>query len=124
MAYDWTPELESKIIEALTEKNLTRLCMERDDLPSRWTVLRRMEESPEFATQCARADKMRGQLWATKVELEAEQCDEDNAQSAKVKISAYQWLASKENAKYGDKLQTELSGPDGGKIPVSLEIDL
>jgi hypothetical protein len=124
MAYDWTAQLEDAIIEGLTERNLTRLCMERKDIPSRWTILRRMDDSPAFATRCARADKLRGQLWATKVELEAESCDPVTAQAAKVKISAYQWLASKEDAKYGDKLTTELSGPNGGAIPVSIEIDL
>ena len=85
-------------------------------MPARTTVLRWMYDNAEFATRCARADKLRAQMWASKVEETAEQCDEDNAQSSKVKISAYQWLASKEDAKYGDKVQQEVSGPNGGAI--------
>lgn len=110
-AIDWTPELEEALIEALAETNLYRLCNEDARFPSRWTVLRYMERNPEFATRCARADKLRGQKWATKIELAAEACDEETAQSAKVKISAYQWLASKEDAKYGEKMQH--TGADG-----------
>jgi hypothetical protein len=34
------------------------------------------------------------------------------------------WLKNRKPAEWRDKIQTELSGPDGGKIPVSLEIDL
>lgn len=101
-AIERTQELADKIVEGLAEANLYRLCQE-DGFPSRWTVLRWMDDDAEFATRCARADKMRAQKWATKIELEAENCTENNAQSAKVKISAYQWLASKEDAKYGDK---------------------
>lgn len=114
--YPWTGSLKDQIVEGLMEKNLYRLCNEDITIPARGTVLNEIEKDPEFATRCARADKLRGQKWATKIELEAEGCTEDNAQSARVKISAYQWLASKEDAKYGDKVQQEVSGPGGGAI--------
>jgi hypothetical protein len=109
--YPWTAEIKDAIVSGLLEKNLYRLCNEDDTLPARTTVLDEIALDAAFAARCARADKLRAQKWATKIELEAEGCTEDNAQSAKVKISAYQWLASKEDAKYGEK--TAITGADG-----------
>ena len=120
----YTPEIADAICEGLLEYNLYRLCNESDTLPARTTVLGWMERNPEFAAKCARADKLRAQKWATKIELAAENCDESNAQSSKVQISAYQWLASKEDAKYGDKIQAEVSGPNGGPMQVQEVSDL
>jgi hypothetical protein len=118
--YPWTIELKKAIVAGLLEKNLYRLCNEDDTLPARTTVLDEIEKDSAFAARCARADKLRGQKWATKIELEAEGCTEDNAQSAKVKISAYQWLASKEDAKYGDK--TAITGDGGGPVQIITSI--
>jgi hypothetical protein len=98
-----------KIVGGLAELNLYRLC-KSDEFPARSTVLRWMENNIEFATRCARADQARAQKWATLVEETAETCTEENATAARVKISAFQWLASKEDAKYGDRQEVKHSG--------------
>lgn len=49
----------------------------------------------------------------------------EEAQIARVQLDWLKWSASKLGPKqYGDKVQQEISGPGGGAIPVSLEIDL
>jgi hypothetical protein len=108
-----TSELADKIVEALAEDNLYKVT-HMDGFPSRWTVLRWMDEDSAFATRCARAEKLRAQKRAAQIEELANQCSEDNFQSMKVKISTAQWLASKEDARYGDKI--EHTGADGGPI--------
>lgn len=107
-----TPELADKIVEALAEDNLYKVTNTLG-FPSRWTVIRWMDEDKEFATRCARAEKLRAAKRAAKIEELADECDEENFQSTKVKIATAQWLASKEDAKYGDKTQMEHSGEVG-----------
>jgi hypothetical protein len=46
--------------------------------------------------------------------------DHDHIARSRLRVDARKWYASKlAPKKYGDKLQTELSGPDGGPIPIS-----
>ncbi len=104
----------------LLDENLAQIC-QRKGFPARTTIMRWHEEHPDFASRCARADKLRGDTWAAKVAQTARECHEDNAQSSKVKISAYQWLASKENAKYADK--HALTGADGGAVELKVEVE-
>jgi len=100
--YDRTQALADKIVEGLAEENLYKLTQNKD-FPSRWTILRWIDEDVDFATRCARAEKLRAAKRAAKIEELADQCTEANFQSMKVKISTAQWLASKEDAKYGDR---------------------
>ena len=116
-AIERTPKLANAIIEALAEQNLYKLTQSKE-FPSRWTVLRWMEEDSDFATRCARAEKLRAAKKVSEIEDLARSCDEDNYQSRKVTISTLQWLASKEDARYGDLSKLELSGADGGPLVV------
>lgn len=47
--------------------------------------------------------------------------DKDNIQRARLKVDARKWIASKlKPRKYGDFSKSEISGPNGGPISVSL----
>ncbi len=116
----YSDDIAETICTMLLEENLYQIC-QREGFPHRNTVTRWMDERPEFAARCARADKLRGDMWAALVADTAKDCTELNPQSSKVKISAYQWLASKENAKYGDRNQ--ITGADGGPIEVKVEVE-
>jgi hypothetical protein len=66
---------------------------------------------------------MQADLMDDKILDEAEACDEDNYQAAKVRIAAYQWRASKlAPKKYGDKIQAEVGGADGGPIQAAIAV--
>jgi hypothetical protein len=74
-----------------------------------------MADNKDFEAKCARAREMQADLMDDKIIEAAEACDEENYQSTKVKISAYQWRASKlAPKKYGDKLAH--TGENGGAI--------
>lgn len=108
----YTPELGDAICELLMEgKSLVKACSS-DAMPSRSTVLRWQNSNPDFEAKCARARLMQADLMDDKILDEAEACTEDNYQSAKVKIAAYQWRAAKlAPKKYSDK--TLHTGSDG-----------
>jgi hypothetical protein len=82
-----------------------------------------MVDHPEFEAKCARARTLQADLMDDMVYETAKDCTEDNCHSAKVKISAYQWRASKlAPKKYGDN-STLLLGGDGG-TPIKAAISV
>jgi len=91
---------------------MRQICAQ-EGFPDRITVIRHMRNSDEFATKCARARDEQADLMDDRI-LEVAQKVEDGALEPKagsVVISALQWRASKlKPKKYGDKLQTEISG--------------
>jgi hypothetical protein len=114
-----TPELIDSICDELTiGKSMRQIC-EEEGFPDRRTVLRWLAENQDFASRCARAREMQADLMDDKILEAAESCDEENYQSTKVKISAYQWRASKlAPKKYGERIQAEHTGPDGGPLQI------
>jgi hypothetical protein len=106
-----TPALEETITDALMEGKSMRQIALMEGMPSRATMLRWLANKPEFAAKCARAREIQADVMDDKVLEAAEACNEDNFQSTKVKISAYQWRASKlAPKKYGDKLDMNVTG--------------
>lgn len=76
-----------------------------------------MEADPHFAAKCARAREAQADLMDERILEVADNCTPETAQADRVKISAYQWRASKlAPKKYGDKVVNEHSGPNGGPI--------
>jgi hypothetical protein len=73
-----------------------------------------------FATNIARAREMQADYMDDLILETANGCTGETAAADRVRIAAYQWRAAKLRPKvYGDKVQTELSGPDGGPIQVT-----
>lgn len=82
-----------------------------------WLAVCTDEQNRGFAAKYARAREAQADLMDEKILAIADNCTPETAQADRVKIGAYQWRASKLKPKvYGDRIQQELSGPNGGPI--------
>lgn len=111
---DYTEELADEICNLLIEgQSMVKIC-EREGMPSRATVLRWMAKDADFATKCARARELQADLMDDKILDTADASTSETAAADRVKISAYQWRASKlAPKKYGDRLDLNHSGSIG-----------
>lgn len=120
----YSEEIAEQICERLMEGRSLRSICDDDDMPDRTTVIRWQVARPEFAAKCARARELQADLMDDMILDTAARCTVETAQADRVKISAYQWRASKlAPKKYGDKVQQEVSGPDGGPIPTKVMVN-
>lgn len=120
----YTEETADAICNRLMEGRSLRSICDDADMPDRSTVIRWQVQHDEFAARCARARELQADLMDDLILDTANSCTVEDAQAARVKISAYQWRASKLAPKrYGDKVQTEVSGPDGGPIPTQINVN-
>lgn len=72
---------------------------------------------PQFDEQVTRARAIGQEASVDEMRELADTADETNYNAVKLKIWERQWTASKRAPrKYGDKIQAELSGKDGGPI--------
>lgn len=106
----YTEEMANRICDSLLDgQSLVKIC-EPEGMPHRATVMRWMQEDDAFATKCARAREMQADLMDDKILDVADASTPETAASDRVKISAYQWRASKlQPKKYGDKLSQDLT---------------
>lgn len=124
---DYTPELADEICTRLANgESLRAICAsDRDDwMPSIGTILRWVSEKPEFREQYARAREVQAETHAddivTIADGPAEGDDSVKTARDRLRVDSRKWVASKLlPKKYGDKLQQEVSGPDGGAIAVT-----
>ncbi len=97
-------------------ESLRRICA-GPGMPDRLTVMRWQANNGEFATKCARARAWQADLMDDLILDIADACTPETAAADRVKISAYQWRASKlAPKKYGDKIAMEHTGPNNGPI--------
>jgi hypothetical protein len=110
----FTDELADMICDRLMDgRSLRQICTDAD-MPHRLTIIRWTGENEAFATKCARARAMQADLMDDMILDVANACTNDTALADRVKISAYQWRASKLAPKtYGDKLQHANAAGDG-----------
>ncbi len=104
-AIDLTDDLIEIIVSRLCDgESLRQICAD-PGMPSRHTVMRWQESNPDFATKCARAREWQADYMDDLVMETAKACTPESAPADRVKISAYQWRASKlAPKKYGDKI--------------------
>lgn len=132
-----SPELTEEICRRIASgQSLRGVCL-ADDMPDVRTAMRWACDNEEFRHQYARACSERADAMAEEL-LEIaddgrndfmEREDPDNpgytfngehVQRSKLRVDARKWLLAKmAPKKYGDKIQTEVSGPDGGPIEVA-----
>jgi hypothetical protein len=97
---------------------MARIC-DDDHMPSYNTIWRWENENAEFRELSARA-KQNGTHFLADDTLRIADDDTIDTQRAKLMIDTRLRLIGKWNAKaYGDKLQQEVSGPDGGALSVT-----
>ena len=113
----FTEELADRICERLLNGDSLRQICADESMPNRSTVYRWMDENEAFAAKCARAREAQGDYMDDLIYDEARECTNDNFQAARVRISAYQWRASKlKPKKYGDRITQEHTGPGGAPL--------
>lgn len=120
---DFSDELADEICGLLIDGlSMRKICLQ-DDMPDRRTVLRWMDANEDFATKCARARMLQADLMDDLILEAAEASTSETAQADRVKISAYQWRASKlAPKKYGERVTQEHTGEGGGPIAIAWKI--
>jgi hypothetical protein len=137
---DYTQDLADRLCSRLSEGESMRAICRDDDMPDKSTVFRWLRIHAEFRDQYARAkeestDAMFEDLldiaddgsndWMERYDSE-QACigwreNGEALQRSKLRVDARKWALSKlKPKKYGDKLQQEISGPDGGPVSVSV----
>ena len=122
---NWTPELEQRIVDGLESYSLRKLCQLNSDLPCRDSITDHMGASEEFSTRCARARENHAEVMDDRILEVAEKVENGvlDAKAGSVVISAFQWRAAKlKPKKYGERLQAELTGADGGPLQIATRI--
>lgn len=107
----YSEDLADSICEQLASGQSLRQICDQPGMPHRITVIRWQESNEDFATKCARAREEQADYMDDLILEVANNCTPETAQADRVKISAYQWRASKlKPKKYGDKQQVEHTG--------------
>jgi len=134
---DFTLILAEKILARVGHgETLTAICSE-DGMPGRTTVYRWSEEREEFRAAYVRARDWQMESWADEIQATAADESRDIQHDAdgrprsdntavnrdRLKIDTKKWLMARLNPKrYGDKVQQEITGKDGGALVATLEI--
>jgi hypothetical protein len=121
---EYSEATADKICDLLAEGGyLTDIC-ELDEFPSYKTVRRWIAANEDFAKNIARAGEDQADYFRWRISKLNDGMNAENWQFTNAQIRNIQWMMGKIKARaYGDKLSTEVSGPGGGAIPLSLEID-
>ena len=135
-SYPWTEELEADFCDRMIAGQSIRAICSAEDMPSIPTVLKHLKESQAFAIQYARAKEIQMEAMAEEIleiadyserdtiivkkgDSEHEVPDNEWISRSKLRVDTRKWLMSKmAPKKYGDKLQTELTGADGGEVVI------
>lgn len=117
---DFTQEIAEKICAALAEgKSLREICR-GEGMPAESTVRSwALDDREGFFAQYTRARDIGLDCRADEVFEIADNATGDAARD-RLRFDARRWYLSKlAPKKYGDKVQNEHSGPDGGPIPIA-----
>jgi hypothetical protein len=137
----FTPEIADVICVRLAEGESLRSICRDDEMPTQSMVFRWLadDNNKTFREQYARAREAQADHLAEEILEIADdgrndtyedengntRTDQEVIGRSKLRVDARKWLASKmAPKKYGDKLQTELSGPDGKPIEYKRVEDL
>lgn len=113
-------ETADELCRLLSEGNTLISIVKMDGMPSHEGVYCWMRNNPDFAENYARARAIQADYYAEEGIEIANKAGPMDAAVAKLQIEARKWYAGKIKAKkWGDRQTTELSGPDGGPIPVA-----
>lgn len=127
----WTNELETQVIEGILSERTLRAVAEKCGI-SGAAIIKHTVVCPEFGEQYARAMQIRDDAkFAELDDLQSEepQLGEKGVDSAWVNWRRLQidtlkwWLSKRQPKKYGERIQTEISGPDGGAVKAEVKIE-
>lgn len=131
---DYCQEKADLICEKLSDGcSLKEICAP-DDMPTRSTVYRWLSLHSEFSDMYVRAREEQAETLADEIIAIAdetyddiaiddkgnERCNTEFIQRSKLRVDARKWVAAKlKPKKYGEKVQQEVSGPNGGPLQIS-----
>lgn len=131
----WTPELKKKACEvilkeiATSELGLVHICDASKDLPDARTFTGWCNEDSELDLKYVHARELQAQFCTDNAAVIATQLvakkptHSIDPQAFRAYLDAVKWRASKlAPKKFGDKVQVEQSGKDGGKIQQDVTI--
>lgn len=114
-------EIRNRLIEG---ESMRDICADAH-MPCRATVSNWMEADEAFSAKCARARMWQADYMDDLVLDTAKQCTSETANADRVKIGAYQWRAERLNqGRYGNKIQQQITGLNGGAIEISAKTKL
>lgn len=108
----YADKIAETILERLMEGESLRSICASKGMPSRRTVMRWVDEKPDFAAKCARAREEQAHVLFEEIQAVADEGNPEDVQRAKLRVSTMQWRASKLAPKvYGDRLAIEAELP-------------
>jgi hypothetical protein len=117
----YSKEIGNLIFEAMSDgSDLVSVC-KLEGMPHRTTVYVWMDKYPEFKDMIGKGRIGLADFMANQIHVIAQTAKPENSSADSIKLQAYKWLTSKIRPRvYGDKVQTEVSGPDGGPIEATV----
>lgn len=120
----YTEEMGEKFCERLAAGESLRSICSDPEMPSAPTIYTWLDRFPLFAERYARARSAQTEAMLEEM-LEIADNTKIDPQDKRVRIDTRKWAMSKlRPKKYGDKLDLEHSGPDGGAIKVESTVGL
>lgn len=131
---EYSPELADAICELISSGKSIREICSADGMPDKSSIFRWLGKHDEFRDQYARAKEEQTELYADELVEIADDISNDVSgelqmpnsvavQRARLRVDTRKWILSKLLAKkYGDKLDMNLSGKDGGPIQASIAV--
>jgi hypothetical protein len=131
---EYSQELADAICELIAQGNSMRAICSSDAMPAKSSIFKWLREHKEFADQYARAKEDALELYADELVEIADDISDDVSgelqmpnsvavQRARLRVDTRKWILSKLAAKkYGDKLDMNLAGKDGGPIQAAIAV--
>ena len=123
---EFTQETADAICEQIIAGETLRDISANPAYPSWSTIWRWLQSNPDFRAQYARAREDAAEAHADRALKEALTADDSEGcrvAGARLRWDALRWHASKcAPKKYGDRVQQEITGSDGGPINHSLTV--
>lgn len=137
---DFSTEIAEVICERLSDGQSLRTICAADDMPAASTVFRWLQQHSDFREQYVRAREAQADHMAEEILAIAdtpqdgerrEQTEdgfkivhEDMLGHRRLQVDARKWLMARmAPRKYGDKVVSEITGPDGGPVAVVSRIE-
>lgn len=126
-------ETANRICEQIAEGRSLRSILKDPGMPASSTVFKALAADKSFAEQYARAREAQADALFDEIldiadessrdtytdENGNERTDQEVVARSRIRIDARKWMAGKLRPKvYGDKVSTELTGPNGGPLEI------
>jgi len=134
----YTDEIADRICNRLIEGDSINHISQADDIPSQYTIYKWLNDFPEFAKKYAHARELQAERMLEEIfaiadetsndtitvmrgEMETEVANNEWINRSRLRVDTRKWAMSKlAPKKYGERVQTELCGPDGGAVGITI----